>query len=76
MLYLIPSNEQILPLLIVRHSSKLSSYVIYRKINEPNKRKSQKKPNFGLFWRKFCSKFVAAIVVVVVVVADFAATRN
>ena len=32
----------VLPLLVVRHCTKLSSYAIYRKTNEPNLRKSGK----------------------------------
>ena len=42
---------QLLFLLGVKESSKLSSYAIYRKTNEPYLRKRQKKfePNFGLF---------------------------
>ena len=42
----------ILPLLVVRHCSKLSSYAIWRKTNERNLRKWQKTnfgPDFGLF---------------------------
>ena len=41
----------ILPLLLVRHCCKLSLYAIWRKTNEPNLRKWQKKlvlgPNLG-----------------------------
>ena len=43
---------QVLPLLVVRHCSKLSSYAIERKANELNLRKWQKVTfghNFGLF---------------------------
>ena len=42
----------VLPLLVIRHCSKLSSYVIQKKTDAPNLRKWQKKlnlrPNFGL----------------------------
>ena len=39
---------RVLPLLVVRHCSKLSSYALYRKNNKPNLRKCQKNPtNFG-----------------------------
>ena len=48
---------QTLPLPVVRHCFKLSSYEIYRKTNEPNLRKWLKKtnlvPDFGPFWPKF-----------------------
>ena len=47
---------QFLPLLVVRHCSKLSSYAIYRKTNETNLRKWQKAnfgPDFDLLWPKF-----------------------
>ena len=37
---------QVLPLLVIRHFSKLSSYATYRKTNEPNLA-NDKKPNFG-----------------------------
>ena len=37
----------VLPLLVVKHYFKLSSYAIYRKTSEPNFRKWQKKTNFG-----------------------------
>ena len=41
----------VLPLLVVRHCSKLLSYAILRKTNEPNLKKWQKKfgPDFGPF---------------------------
>ena len=39
---------QALPLLIIGHCPKLSSYAIYRKTNEPNLRKWQKKLILGL----------------------------
>ena len=38
---------RVLALLVVRHCSKLSSYTIQRKTNEPNFGKWQKTPNFG-----------------------------
>ena len=50
---------QVLFLLVFRHSSKLSSYAIPRKTNEPNLRKWQKPnsgPDFGLFYPKCSSQ--------------------
>ena len=52
-----PRNSfQFLPLLVVKHCYKLSSYAIYWKTNEKNLRKWQKTnfgPDFDLLWPKF-----------------------
>ena len=47
---------RVLPLLVVRHCSKLSSYANLRKTNEPNLRKCQKKTNFGSGFGPFLPK--------------------
>ena len=56
----------VLPLLVVKQCSKVSSYWIYRKTNDQNMKKKDKKPNFGTNFgpigqnlgpRIFCSRF-------------------
>ena len=53
---------QVFPVLVVRNCLNLSSYVIYRKSNEPHLRKWQKKTNFGPgFGPKFGPQFFCGI---------------
>ena len=69
---------QVLPPLVVRHCSKLSSYAIERKANEPNLRKWQKatfEPNFGLFDSNLGPRFFWGFFVFCFVFAGFTSTR-
>ena len=58
---------RVLPLVVVRHSSKISSYAIYRKTNEPNLRKWKKKQSY--FGPDFAQTWVQIFFV------DFSSTR-